>query len=1458
MNDRPHCIPPELSRAFARNEVIVCVGSALGRAAGLPDLPALAELLLDEAEDHARAVDAQTLRGWLAAGRTLECLEVLERRLGARFGRIIERAFLRATVPVPALAHAIAERSTHLRAIYTTGLDRLLERALLDAWPSFSAARPDLARRRQLIFKLCGTLEFADSWVLTRAAFEREFNERSLKRELLMAAHRAHCLLFVGFEAGAELDERILHLFDVGDDGRQLPNHFIVLEACAPEQRTLLERRGLSLVRGDPVEVLGQLCPTQQGLNQVSASLPACPYPGLAAFDASLSAVFHGRQLEVSQASARLGGSEVRHRRWLAIEGSSGVGKSSFVHAGVVPALGRGFAEGTPQRWRVATLRPGQRPFRGLTSALATALRPNDKGLREDALERFGQGILAQRDAVANFVDFVRELAPDDAGLLIVVDQLEELLTLSEPGERERFAACLGLLLDQRLVYLITTMRADFGAQLASAAPALGRLLNQAGARYTLAPISRVGLRAAIAEPAAQLGVRFEPELVERIATDAEQHLGGFDDAQGIVRTDDAALPLVAHVLRGLWDVHAASDGVISFAEYKALGGVSGALTQSAEALLQALDERDKRRVRTLLLRMVHVDGERLARRSLRRSEVIAMVGGGAHAERLLARLAGSDGPRLLVVRNDGDRALVDLVHETLLREWDTLRAWIASERAQLARDEALARRAQAWFEAGQRWRSLPRGPERKELLRGRAHGERARAYQRAMRSAGWSRVGIWTAVVIAMLGVGDKLVDAARARDEQQRQLADASRRQDQQQRQLQQAETRARIEDLLDASPARGREALVESMTTLDRDDSVEESFNHALASELILGRRQELVVRAGEPALLGVDHAHDELWLAQPGGPLERGVLGGERVELRATIDESARRFQVAHGGERAVFVTNGHTSLVARDGRSVREIPGSEPCFSADGRHLVVRKTGPKRATIYRSDDGMELWDAPLPNVRALALSTKHIAFAYGPTDTRSRSILALYDLRSGEEIVRVDVDAVLHDVALASPQWDQLISADTDEIRRWSLLGDSGVAKELIEHDLTSFSHAFVESSLDGALMLVSYGDKRIALTNDRLQVEWNMPQVEGIRPLFSPDGRWIVTQPSEHELHLYASSGEGDADARIELDDGSFIFATSRTGPVVSHEDGTVSYWPVNSERHWATTLAEPRRITALAFEPGAPSRIHVADSSGSIAVWSPGASAPKPVAQLGSSILALSITAGNNYVALTKSGTLHRWSVSHQPQAGQRRRCDSSQAGLPPSSDVLVASCPERVRGWYSTTTLAVARAGTIELTGRASQGLAADSVSALALDGAGRRLVAGDNDGKVMVWNLDNGSTKPVLLRGLQGLNVESVAISPSGQWIAAGVERHGKIGLWGADGQLSPLLACPGHHVEVLGFSPDSERLVAGCSDGSVHAWAIGLDAKLDLACHRLTRVSTADSELPPQCSRAPNPD
>jgi hypothetical protein len=93
-------------------------------------------------------------------------------------------------------------------------------------------------------------------------------------------------------------------------------------------------------------------------------------YPGLAPFAPEDAAVFFGRRPETHRLVELLTPT-LQHGpgRRVAVVGPSGSGKSSLVHAGLLPRLAR-----MPERWLVVPpLRPGRQPTATLAGCLAQA-----------------------------------------------------------------------------------------------------------------------------------------------------------------------------------------------------------------------------------------------------------------------------------------------------------------------------------------------------------------------------------------------------------------------------------------------------------------------------------------------------------------------------------------------------------------------------------------------------------------------------------------------------------------------------------------------------------------------------------------------------------------------------------------------------------------------------------------------------------------------------------------------------------------------------------------------------------------------------------------------------------------------------------------------------------------------------------------------------------------------------
>ena len=257
----------------------------------------------------------------------------------------------------------------------------------------------------------------------------------------------------------------------------------------------------------------------------------------------------------------------------------------------------------------------------------------------------------------------------------------------------------------------MTTIRSDFLHHL-TAHETLSQELNRAE-RYAVGPLGREAFNQVITEPLRMAGGRIgSPELIDRLIADTESGPG--------------RLPLLSHSLRTLW--LAARKRVehvptLRLEDYVAVGGVGGAVTQSADDLFYSLSEAQQAAARRMFLQLVHVGrGTRDVRKTATRQEILEA--GGPEAETVLHRLSGGRPsgrlantpapPRLLVVHAPdvpgGQDERVDLVHDALVEQWKTFRGWLEHARRDLERREDLEAAAQSWQNAGKTEADLPSG----------------------------------------------------------------------------------------------------------------------------------------------------------------------------------------------------------------------------------------------------------------------------------------------------------------------------------------------------------------------------------------------------------------------------------------------------------------------------------------------------------------------------------------------------------------------------------------------------------------------------------------------------------------------------------------------------------------------------------------------------------------------------
>ncbi|MEH1880878.1 nSTAND1 domain-containing NTPase, partial [Nostoc sp.] len=385
-----------------------------------------------------------------------------------------------------------------------------------------------------------------------------------------------------------------------------------------------------------------------------------CPYQGLKAFEAEQKQFFFGRKQVVRKILEKLA-----QKPFVSIIGASGSGKSSVVQAGLIPEL-------DDSVWQIL---PPIKPGFQLLQELRGVLKAFFPGARK---ERLLWELITQEP---NPLPVILEHLTGADKFLLVVDQFEELFTVSVAEEKQRFIELLTQVVemtDSRLSVVIT-MRSDF-LEPCLDYPSLNKLIEN---QLVLIPrITGVDLKETITEPAKLQGHSVEERLVLKILEDVGKEPG--------------YLPLMEFALTRLWEKRDQQKYQLTLEQYENFQGLTGALNFHAENVYlyedyqqdsptQERNEQEKDWIKQIFLRLVRTgEGEKDTRQRQPKAELLDIAGNEQEQQQALSELLdeGLVKGRLLVAGKDEQgKAWIDLAHEALIEGWQRFALWRQQDR---------------------------------------------------------------------------------------------------------------------------------------------------------------------------------------------------------------------------------------------------------------------------------------------------------------------------------------------------------------------------------------------------------------------------------------------------------------------------------------------------------------------------------------------------------------------------------------------------------------------------------------------------------------------------------------------------------------------------------------------------------------------------------------------------------
>ncbi len=399
------------------------------------------------------------------------------------------------------------------------------------------------------------------------------------------------------------------------------------------------------------------------------------PFPGLRPFTIDECHLFFGREGQADEILVKLS-----EHRFVAVMGYSGSGKSSLLYCGLLPVLYGGFMTHTGPNWNAVLARPGPSPIRHLAEAVANNLVIHGRIDEDDRPLQVAVIDSVLRSGPRGLVEVSRYLQNSfDENLFFLIDQFEELLRFREKyGNLEAYDEAqlyVNLILNavgqtDVPIYVALAMRSDFIGN-CSVFPHLTNLINRSN--YLVPQMTREQKKMVIEGPVSVAGGRISQRLVRKLLSD--------------MGNDQDQLPILQHALMRTWDYwveNREGNEPMDLRHYQAVGRMDEALSLHANEAYDELTTREKEIAEVLFKTITEKNQDNKGMRRPGRLGLIAQLAEADEQDVIhVVEHFRKPGRSFLMpgaqVPLSAD-SMIELSHESLMRIWKRLNAWVEEE----------------------------------------------------------------------------------------------------------------------------------------------------------------------------------------------------------------------------------------------------------------------------------------------------------------------------------------------------------------------------------------------------------------------------------------------------------------------------------------------------------------------------------------------------------------------------------------------------------------------------------------------------------------------------------------------------------------------------------------------------------------------------------------------------------
>ncbi len=1106
------------------------------------------------------------------------------------------------------------------------------------------------------------------------------------------------------------------------------------------------------------------------------------PYIGLRPFEVDESILFFGRNDQSLELLQRL-----HQHHFVAVVGSSGSGKSSLLRAGLIPALKAGYLIDDSDDWFISIMKPGQSPLYNLTESVLLQIEP--AATRADVAALLQQTKEQGADALLQRI--LPVIKEKKNNFFLLVDQFEELFRFAmnqdDVNKKDEAIDFVNIMLEltrqpEIPFYVVITMRSDFIGDCAQFY-GLPEAMNQS--QYLVPRISRVQLKTVIEGPALLYGGKIDPVLTSKLLND----LGKVKDE----------LPLLQHALMRIWDfeMNVNKSGMVDMEDYECIGGIEKALSNHADEALKGMSENDLLLTKKIFQALTTIDDNgRKIRRQVLLSKLAELTGTPEPKLLEIIQLFIQDKRSFLIISPAGETGdkIIDISHESLIRQWDALGKWVDEEGESTAIYLQLAESAELYRK------------NKKDFLSGSELQIALEWNKKFKPVAAWAdryRKG------------SDYYLNYLYASEKDWLSKQEKERSSKQKQRFLIYGLSGLFLITLIIVLAIIG---LVGLNKDLDKEKIISQGYSLYLNGYIQEEKDPTLALRLVQESMLKDNDSTTEAYA-------QKLYSLNSFYRIISRQDTTLYSIAISGDGKRIMATERNKAVMYDTAGNVLQEFKGHtgeiyNVVFSPDGKSVLTASADRTARLWDLKGNTLKVFTGHKSEVFSVAFSPDGKKVLTGGNDNTVR----LWDIATG---LQADAPFRGHVAPVSavcfSPDGKYIASGSFDSSAiMWDLAG-RGIL-QFRSHSTYIMSLTF---SPDSKKLLTGSLDGTAILWNFDGKAELRVDAAFGIYTVaFSPDGKSFLTGAANNHAYLWNLNGVVLQDfistsESVTAGISAVAFTPDGASALTGAMDGSLRWWGIKPQllQQFYDSL---NGIKAAAFSPDG-KLLLTSYGFNKARLWDVKGNRIRDFEDAPIAVTTLAFAPAGEKIAVGYAdGSIRVWNLQGTLVETYRyaNRKVNALAFSPDGASLLAAYDVNIARLWE------LKNANYIQLKGHFKE------ITCVAFSTNGKTLVTGSMDSTVIQWTLQ-GKKINEFKNG--SASVKALALSPDGQYIVTAAGSDDKARLLNKDGKV--ILEITGHSLVItsVAFSPDGKYILTGSNDKSATVWDLKGNVVQDMSLH-----------------------